>query len=227
MPQVAPSILSADFANLERDILQVEDAGAQIIHVDVMDGHFVPNLTVGMLVVEAIRKVTDLTLDVHLMISNPEVMAPRFVDAGADTVTVHYEAATHLDQVISELKRKGAEAGVALNPHTPVTVLEEILPYCDQVLIMSVNPGYGGQKIIPSSFPKVSKLREQILRLGQAVRIEIDGGIGVHNTSDAVKAGVDIIVAGSAIYAAEDPAAAFAALQSKATEAARDTRSFV
>lgn len=227
MPQVAPSILSADFANLERDILQVGDAGAQIIHVDVMDGHFVPNLTIGMLVVEAIRKVTDLTLDVHLMISNPEVMAPRFVDAGADTVTVHYEAATHLAQVISELKRKGAEAGVALNPHTPVTVLEEILPYCDQVLIMSVNPGYGGQKIIPSSFLKVSKLKEQILRLGQAVRIEIDGGIGLHNTSDAVKAGVDIIVAGSAIYSAEDPGAAFAALQSKATEAARDTRSFV
>jgi ribulose-phosphate 3-epimerase len=227
MPQVAPSILSANFANLERDIHLVEEAGAQIIHVDVMDGHFVPNLTIGMLVVEAIRKVTDLTLDVHLMISNPEVMAPRFVDAGADTVTVHYEAATHLDQVISELKRKGAEAGVVLNPHTPITVLEEILPYCDQVLIMSVNPGYGGQEIIPSSFPKVRKLKDQILRLGKAVRIEIDGGIGAHNVSDAVKAGVDIIVAGSAIYSAEDPAAAFAALQSKATEAARDTRSFV
>ena len=227
MPQVAPSILSANFANLERDIHLVEEAGAQIIHVDVMDGHFVPNLTIGMLVVEAIRKVTDLTLDVHLMISNPEVMAPRFVDAGADTVTVHYEAATHLDQVISELKRKGAEAGVVLNPHTPITVLEEILPYCDQVLIMSVNPGYGGQKIIPSSFPKVRKLKDQILRSGRAVRIEIDGGIGTHNVSDAVKAGVDIIVAGSAIYSAEDPAAAFAALQSKATEAARGTRSVV
>jgi len=227
MPQVAPSILSADFANLERDIHLVEEAGAQIIHVDVMDGHFVPNLTIGMLVVDAIRKVTDLALDVHLMISNPETMASRFVDSGADCVTVHYEAATHLDQIVSELRRKGARAGVALNPHTPVAVLEEILPSCDQVLVMSVNPGYGGQTIISSSFPKVKKLKDQILKLGLDVKIEIDGGIGEDNASDAVRAGVDIIVAGSAIYAAEDPAAAFAAMQSAANEAARDTRSFV
>ncbi len=227
MPQVAPSILSADFANLERDIHLVEEAGAQIIHVDVMDGHFVPNLTIGMRVIEAIRKVTGLSLDVHLMISNPEAMAPRFVDSGADSVTVHYEAATHLDQIVSELKRNGARAGVALNPHTPVAVLEEILPSCDQVLVMSVNPGYGGQTIIPSSFPKVRKLKDQVLKLGLDVKIEIDGGIGVGNTGDAVRAGVDIIVAGSAIYAAENPVAAFAAMQSAANEAARDTRFFV
>lgn len=226
-PQVAPSILSADFANLEREIEKVQEAGAEIIHVDVMDGHFVPNLTIGMPVVEAIRKVTDLILDVHLMISNPEEMAPRFVDSGADVVTVHYEASTHLEQIVSDLKRSSAKAGVALNPHTPVTVLEEILPSCNQVLVMSVNPGYGGQTMIPSSFPKVRKLKEQIRRMGLDVKIEIDGGIELNNTPDAVRAGVDIIVAGSAIFTAEDPAAAFAAMQHAAIGAASDTRSFV
>jgi ribulose-phosphate 3-epimerase len=227
MPQVAPSILSADFANLERDIRAVEKAGAQIIHVDVMDGHFVPNLTIGMPVVKAIRRVTDLTLDVHLMISNPEERATSFVEAGADAVTVHFEASTHLDQILSEIKKGGAKAGVALNPHTALPVLEEILPSCDQVLVMSVNPGFGGQKIIPSSFDKTSRLKQMAGRLGLDLRIAIDGGIGIHNAADAVRAGVDILVAGSAIFGADDPSAVFTAIQNEASKAARDTRSYV
>jgi ribulose-phosphate 3-epimerase len=212
-PEVAPSILSADFANLARDIRVVEDAGAKILHVDVMDGHFVPNLTIGLPALESIRKTTDLLIDVHLMISNPDTMAVRFAEAGADFVTVHYEAATHLDQILTQVRENGAMPGAVLNPHTPVSVLEEILPKCEMVLIMSVNPGYGGQEFISTSFDKVRKLRKLVETRGLNVRIEIDGGIGLHNTAEAVYAGVDVIVAGSAIFHSKDPASTYREMQ--------------
>jgi ribulose-phosphate 3-epimerase len=207
--QVAPSILAADFAHLARDIRTVEDAGAEMIHIDVMDGHFVPNLTVGLPVLEAIRRTTQLHLDVHLMISNPEEMAARFADAGANSVTVHYEASKHLQQILGDLRARGVESGVVLNPHTPVSSLEESLRWCDMVLIMSVNPGYGGQEFIPGSFAKVRKLRHLIDSSRLSVKIEIDGGIGPENASDAVMAGVNVLVAGTAIFGVKDPAAAF------------------
>ncbi len=212
-PEVAPSILSADFANLARDIRIVEDAGAKILHVDVMDGHFVPNLTIGLPALESIRKTTDLLIDVHLMISNPDAMAVRFAEAGADFVTVHYEAATHLDQILTQVRESGAMPGVVLNPHTPVSVLEEILPKCEMVLMMSVNPGFGGQEFIATSFDKVRKLRKILKSRDLNVRVEIDGGIGLHNTAEAVYAGVDVIVAGSAIFHSADPAAAYREMQ--------------
>jgi ribulose-phosphate 3-epimerase len=212
-PEVVPSILSADFANLARDIRIVEEAGAKILHVDVMDGHFVPNLTIGLPALESIRRITDLLIDVHLMISNPDEMAFRYAEAGADFVTVHFEAATHLDQILGMVRENGAMPGVVLNPHTPVTVLEEILPKCEMVLIMSVNPGFGGQQFISTSFDKVRKLRELVDSRDLNVRIEIDGGIGLHNTAEAVYAGVDVIVAGSAIFHSEDPAATYKEMQ--------------
>jgi len=226
-PEVAPSILSADFANLGRDIAVVEEAGARILHVDVMDGHFVPNLTIGLPALESIRKTTDLLLDVHLMISNPDQMAARFVDAGADFVTVHYEAATHLDQIINQLKDMGARPGVVLNPHTPVSVLEEILPKCELVLLMSVNPGFGGQEFISTSFDKVRRLKQLIEDRELDVRIEIDGGIGLHNTAEAVYAGVDIIVAGSAIFHSDDPAGTYSEMQRIAEQVVEGKRSGV
>lgn len=209
MAVVAPSILSADFVNLARDIAIVEEAGAEIIHVDVMDGHFVPNLTIGPPVLEAIRRTTDLTLDVHLMISNADVMLSPFLEAGADRVSVHYEGSFHLDELLSRIRNHGSKAGLVLNPHTSVAVLEEILWKCDSVLIMSVNPGYGGQEIIPTSFDKVRKLRELIRSQGLDIEIAIDGGIGPDNAAEAVDSGVDILIAGSAIFDSEDPAALF------------------
>ena len=224
-PEVAPSILSADFANLARDIRVVEDAGAKILHVDVMDGHFVPNLTIGLPVLESIRKMTDLLIDVHLMISNPDSMAVRYGEAGADFVTVHYEAATHLDHILTQVRECGAMPGAVLNPHTPVAVLEEILPKCEMVLIMSVNPGYGGQEFISTSFDKVRKLRKLIEAMELNVRIEIDGGIGLHNTAEAVYAGVDVIVAGSAIFHSEDPAATYLDMQRTAERVNAELRS--
>ncbi len=215
-PVVAPSILSADFTALAAEIRRMEDAGAGMIHVDVMDGHFVPNLTVGLPVVQAIRRVTRGHLDVHLMISNPEEMAVRYVKAGADSVTVHYEAAVHLNQILRDVRAAGAWAGVVLNPHTPVSVLEEVLPECDLVLIMSVNPGFGGQEFISGSFEKVRKLKALIQRSGRPVRVEMDGGIGPANAGEAVAAGVDILVAGSAIFGADDPPAAWRRMQAEA-----------
>jgi ribulose-phosphate 3-epimerase len=218
-PVVAPSILAADFTALAAEIRRMEEAGAAMIHVDVMDGHFVPNLTVGLPVVQAIRRVTRLHLDVHLMISNPEEMAVRYVRAGANSVTVHYEAAVHLNQVLRDVRTAGAWAGVVLNPHTPVCVLEEILPDCDLVLIMSVNPGFGGQEFIRGSLEKVRKLKTLISRSGRSVRVEMDGGIGPANAAEAVGAGVDILVAGSAIFSAEDPQAAWRQMQAEADRA--------
>jgi ribulose-phosphate 3-epimerase len=204
---------------LARDISLVEDAGARILHIDVMDGHFVPNLTLGLPALESIRKTTDLVLDVHLMITNPDSMAKRYVDAGADWVTVHYEAATHLDQVLAGIREKGAKAGVVLNPETPVFVLEEILPKCEVVLIMSVNPGFGGQEFVPTSFEKVKTLKKMIEARGLDVKTEIDGGISAGNVAEAVHAGVDIIIAGSAIFHSDDPAAMFREMQCLAESA--------
>ena len=220
MALVAPSILSADFLNLGQDIRNIQQAGAQILHVDVMDGHFVPNLTIGLPVIEALRKSTDLLLDVHLMISNPEQMAEAYIDAGADYLSVHYETVTHLDRLVERIREKGAQPGVVLNPHTPVLVLDEILKKCHHTLLMSVNPGYGGQKFISASFDKVRKLKSLIDSQGLNVKIEIDGGMGPDNMEEAVRSGVDIVVAGSAIFHAKSPKDTFRQMQRIAEGAA-------
>jgi ribulose-phosphate 3-epimerase len=213
MVQIVPSILSADFARLADDIGKVEQSGVRMLHVDVMDGHFVPNLTLGPPVVKSIRKITNLTLDVHLMIIDPDKFAPLFIDAGADQISVHYEAATHLDRTIRMIQEKGARAGVVLNPATPVSVLEDVLYLADYVLIMSVNPGFEGQKFIPNVLHKISRLdrlrRES--RLGFA--IEIDGGVSTANVAEIVQSGCDWLVAGSAVFHSADPAAVVKEMQ--------------
>jgi len=220
MALIAPSILSADFLNLGEDIRKIQEAGARILHVDVMDGHFVPNLTIGLPVIEALRNSTDLLLDVHLMISNPEQMVEAYIDAGADYLSVHYETVDHLDRLVERIREKGAQPGVVLNPHTPVLILEEILQKCHHILVMSVNPGYGGQKLIPASFDKVRKLKSLIDSQGLNVKIEIDGGMGPDNTEEAVQSGVDIVVAGSAIFHSQSPKDTFHQMQRLAGEAA-------
>jgi ribulose-phosphate 3-epimerase len=198
--EIAPSILSADFANLGHEIERVQSSGADIIHVDVMDGHFVPNITIGPPVIASIRKATSLPLDVHLMIENPGRYAEDFIKAGANWISVHVEADVHLDRTLHYLKGCGVKAGVAINPGTSLTSLHEILPLADFVLIMTVNPGFGGQKFIPSSLNKIRKLRELIASNGCNTRIEIDGGICAENLKEALVAGAEIIVAGSAIF---------------------------
>jgi ribulose-phosphate 3-epimerase len=206
--EIAPSILSADFARLAEQIQMVEEGGADIIHVDVMDGHFVPNLTLGPPVVAAIRKVTSLPLDTHLMIETPDRYVEAFADAGANMISVHPEAAIHLHRTISLIRKVGAVPGVVLNPATPIGVLDEILPDVDYVLIMSVNPGFGGQKFIPRSTEKVARLRSMIRDRGLATRIEIDGGIGLENAGEVVGAGAEMLVAGSSIFGDRDPVGA-------------------
>ncbi len=207
MIEVIPSILSADFARLADEIARVERGGARMLHLDVMDGHFVPNLTIGPPVVECIRKATRLHLDVHLMVENPERYVTDFVRAGANSVLVHYEATRHLDGTLELIKKEGALAGVVLNPATPVSVLEDILAVADYVLLMSVNPGFGGQSFIPYVLDKVRKLdrmrREKRLRLP----IEIDGGVHLDNLAEVVRAGCDWVVTGSAIFHSGDPEA--------------------
>jgi len=220
MAVIAPSILSADFLNLGKDIRKIQEAGARILHVDVMDGHFVPNLTIGLPVIEALRNGTDLLLDVHLMISNPEQMVEAYIEAGADYLSVHYETVDHLDRLVERIREKGAQPGVVLNPHTPVLILEEILKKCHHVLLMSVNPGYGGQKFISASFDKVRKLKSLIDSQGLNVKIEIDGGMGPDNTEKAVQSGVDIVVAGSAIFHSQSPKDTFHQMQRIAEGAA-------
>lgn len=197
---LSPSILSADFVNLERDIQQADDAGAQYIHIDVMDGHFVPPITIGADVVSAIRGITDKVLDCHLMVENPGSMIADFAAAGADIVTVHAEACTHLDRVVHQIKDAGMMAGVALNPATPLSALEYVLPDLDMVLLMSVNPGYGGQAFIPYTLQKLDQLRDILSARHLKTDVEVDGGIKLMNVRDVLDAGANIIVAGSAIF---------------------------
>lgn len=208
MIDIAPSILSANFFRLGDEIEAVERGGATILHFDVMDGHFVPNLTVGLPVLKSIAKATDLPIDAHLMISEPGRYAEQFVEAGAKMVSVHVEADAHLHRTLSSIKTAGAQAGVVINPATPIESLSEALHFADYVLVMSVNPGFGGQKFIPTSVDKVRRLRRMIDERRLETRIEIDGGIDLENIASVVAAGAEIIVAGSAVFGGDSPEAA-------------------
>lgn len=206
--KISPSLLSADFVNLERDIKMLEEGGAHLLHVDVMDGHFVPNLTIGPPVVAAINRVASIPLDVHLMIENPGAYVEDYIKAGADYVTVHVETTAHLHRVLQQIKAKGAKAGVSLNPHTSLTTIENVLGDIDMVLIMSVNPGFGGQSFIPQALTKVKQLRQMLKESGnEQVEIEIDGGVKLDNIKEVSDAGVDVFVSGSGIFKADDPKA--------------------
>ena len=204
MKRIAPSILSADFSKLGDEIKAVEAAGADWIHADVMDGHFVPNITIGPLIVEAVKRVTALPIDAHLMIENPDNYIPAFAEAGASYISVQVETCIHLNRTVGLIKDCGARAGVVLNPSTPVKSLEWILEYVDYVLIMSVNPGFGGQVFIPNSIDKIKALREQIQNRGLAVLIEVDGGVNENTIAEISSAGADIFVAGSAVFGSQD-----------------------
>lgn len=204
MGKIAPSILSADFTRLGDEVKEVERAGADYIHIDVMDGHFVPNITIGPLIVEAVKRVTGLPLDVHLMISDPDRFVADFKKAGADIITVHAEAVNHLHRSIQLIRREGAKAGVSLNPATPLEVLEYILDDLDMVLIMTVNPGFGGQDFIPEVLPKIERLKEMIEIRGLNTEIEVDGGINPDTIDSVSSAGADIFVAGSAVFKSEN-----------------------
>lgn len=217
MFEIAPSILSADFTRLAEAIEAVKSGGASILHVDVMDGHFVPNITIGLPVVSSIRKVTELTIDTHLMITDPGVYATQFVKAGADMVSVHVEADAHLQRTLTAIRDQGAKAGIAINPGTPLDALYECLPYCDFVLLMSVNPGFGGQSFVPTMLDKVRRLRRMIEERELNVRIEVDGGVGTENIADIVAAGAEIIVAGTAVFGGGDPPQAIRNLIDKGT----------
>jgi len=210
---IAPSILSADFARLADEVAAVEQAGADLLHIDVMDGHFVPNLTVGPPIVKALKNVTKLPLDVHLMITNADAFIPEFAEAGADYLTVHVEACPHLHRTIQSIKERGVKAGVTLNPATPVQSLQEILPDVDLVLIMSVNPGFGGQKFIASCLPKIQTTRHMLDSIGSRALLEVDGGVKADNAAQVLEAGADVLVAGSAIFSNRDYAATIAALR--------------
>ncbi|ODG91203.1 ribulose-phosphate 3-epimerase [Gottfriedia luciferensis] len=213
MVKIAPSILSANFAKLGEEILDVERGGADYIHVDVMDGHFVPNITIGPLIVEAIRPVTKLPLDVHLMIEKPDQYIEQFVKAGADIITVHVEACTHLHRTIQTIKSFGIKAGVVLNPATPVSTIEQIIDDVDMVLLMTVNPGFGGQKFIQSVVPKIKQVANLIKERNLSVEIEIDGGIDEHTAKICIEAGATVLVAGSAVYNKEDRKEAIAKIR--------------
>lgn len=217
MFEIAPSILSADFARLADEVKVVENGGATILHLDVMDGHFVPNITIGLPVVRSLRKVTQMTIDCHLMITDPGLYAEQFVKAGADMVSVHVEADAHLHRTLASIRSAGGKAGIAINPATPLGSLEEALPFADFVLVMSVNPGFGGQAFIKTATDKVRNLRRMIDSRGLPVRIEIDGGIDENTILEVVQAGAEILVAGSAIYGKPSPGDAVRGLLEKGT----------
>ena len=213
MIEIAPSILSADFTRLGAEVGAVEAGGADLIHVDVMDGHFVPNLTLGPFIVEWVRKTTTLPIDAHLMIEEPDKYIGAFAQAGADMISVHPETTYHLHRTLSAIREAGCRAGVVLNPATPLSSIEEVLDEVDYVLLMSVNPGYGGQRFIPAALPKLRRLRDLINARRAPVRIEIDGGINAQNAADTVAAGAEILVAGSAVFGQPDPGAALRQLR--------------
>jgi ribulose-phosphate 3-epimerase len=204
-PLIAPSLLSADFANLERDIKMINSSDADWFHLDVMDGTFVPNISFGFPVIKAIKKHSRKPLDVHLMMVHPERYIKEFKNAGAEILTVHYEASTHLHRTIQEIRQEGMKAGVAINPHTPVYALENILPEVDLVLVMSVNPGFGGQKFIESSFEKISRLRKLIEVKGSGALVEVDGGVSGENAAKLVECGANVLVAGNSVFSSKDP----------------------
>ncbi|MCB0600981.1 MAG: ribulose-phosphate 3-epimerase [Saprospiraceae bacterium] len=210
---IAPSILAADFTRLGEDIQMLQNSEADWVHVDVMDGRFVPNISFGMMIVKAIRPLTTKPLDVHLMIVEPEKYIDAFREAGADHIIVHYEACPHLHRTIQQIKESGASAGVAINPHTPVALLEDILEDLDQVLIMSVNPGFGGQKFIYQSLKKIEQLKYRLLERNLKALISIDGGVGLHNAGKILEAGCNVLVAGSTVFKAPDPTKMIAQLK--------------
>jgi ribulose-phosphate 3-epimerase len=218
--ELAPSILSADFARLGEQVRAACEGGAQVIHVDIMDGHFVPNLTIGPPVVKSLRKVTSLPLDCHLMIENPDEYIPAFADAGADWISAHQEAVPHLNRTLHLIKDHGCRAGVVINPATPVGTLSEVLDIVDYVLVMSVNPGFGGQKFISSTLHKMRELAEIRQQRGLAYRIEVDGGVALDTVAEVVRAGAEILVAGNAVFGSGDPRKNVEALLQAAQEAA-------
>jgi ribulose-phosphate 3-epimerase len=211
---IAPSILAADFANLQREVEMLDSSSADFIHVDIMDGIFVPNISFGIPVTEAIRKHATKPLDVHLMIVNPDLYLDAFREAGAQIISVHYEACIHLNRTVQAIHQLGAEAGVAINPHTAIPLLEEIISEVDQVCVMSVNPGFGGQKFIEAMYSKVSRLKELILKTNSSARIEVDGGVNLENASKLIEAGADVLVAGSFVFNSADPRETIQALKS-------------
>jgi ribulose-phosphate 3-epimerase len=217
--QIVPSIFAADFVRLGEDVRKVEQAGIQMLHVDVMDGHFVPNFTVGTPITESLRRFTRVKLDHHLMIEDPDTYAPIFIKAGADCVSVHYEVCRNLDRTLHMIQDHGAKAGVVINPATPVSLLQEVLEIADYVLIMSVNPGYGGQRFIPNSLRKVGELARLRADRRLDFAIEIDGGVGPENIAGVARAGVDWVVAGSSVFQAPDPAEAVREMQHLAADA--------
>lgn len=214
MPLIAPSLLTADFLHLQEDCQMLNESVADWFHLDVMDGRFVPNISFGMSIIKQIRKTTDKVCDVHLMILEPSTYAAEFRDAGADILTVHYEACPHLHRNVQQIKSLGMQAGVAINPHTPVALLQDILADVDVVLVMSVNPGFGAQKFIPHTYQKVSELRRMIDEKNLDVKIEIDGGVTLDNAAELIKAGADVLVAGNTVFASADPKGTILALKS-------------
>lgn len=214
--EIAPSILAADFASLREGIHAVERGGATLLHVDVMDGHFVPNISIGLPVVASLRKATRLPLDVHLMIESPEQYIQSFAEAGADMISVHQEATAHLNRALTMIREHGCRPGAVINPATPVSALSEVLGSVDFVLVMSVNPGFGGQKFIPGALDKIRQLRSIRERENQSFRIEVDGGVGLENVTDLVRAGAEILVAGTSIFHTPDPAEAVRAMEQMA-----------
>lgn len=219
MIELAPSILSADFARLGEQVARAQEGGASVIHVDIMDGHFVPNLTIGPPVVKSLRKVTKLPLDCHLMIDNPDEFIPIFAEAGADWISIHQEATVHLNRSLQHIRDHGCRAGVVINPATPVDMLSEVLDMVDYVLVMSVNPGFGGQKFLPNSLHKMRHLAEIRPQRGLNYRIEVDGGVALDTIAEVVRAGAEILVAGNAVFGKGDPKTNAEQLLKAATEA--------